>query len=121
MKQYKIHIFCLKREICKLILKKLKADGYFVECTNLAEAEPDFLDNFNKSFDCIILDKDTDEHLREKIRLKFPDLPIICLPSLDSDKIDISGITYISEPLRLSELSDIISKFRSGKELETKQ
>jgi DNA-binding response OmpR family regulator len=118
MKPYEIHIFCQKNEICSLIKKKLNADGYNVECTNVAEADKDFIENFDKQIDCIILDKDINKEFREKVKDKFPGLPIVCLPSLDSDFVANSGITYISEPLKLSELSDTITEIRLKKEIE---
>jgi len=119
MEIFKIHIFCLKKEICTLIKKKLINDGCDVECTNLSEVDDMTVENFNKSVDCIILDKDITDVTRDKIQAKFPDLPIICLPSLDTDVIIKSGITYISEPLKLSELSDIIKEIRLKKEVES--
>ena len=117
---FEIQIFCLKREICALLKKKLRGDGYGVECINLIEAEENFLENFERSIDCIILDRDIDKGVREKIRNKFPKVPMICLPSLDSDITALSDVTYISEPLKLSELSDIITEIRSKKEFEYK-
>ena len=115
---FDIQIFCQKREICALLKKKLRADGYGVDCINLTEVENDFLEKFDKHIDCIILDKDIDKSLREKIRNKFPQIPIICLPSLDSDLTALNDVTYISEPLKLSELSDIITDLRTKKEFE---
>jgi len=120
MTHFTIHIFCQKKEICSLLKKKLSADGYDVDCTNLADPDRDFLDNFNKSIDCIILDKDIDKELREKIRNKFSDIPMICLPALDDDMYALKDVTYISEPLKLSELSDIIKEIRLKKEFEHK-
>jgi hypothetical protein len=66
MKPYEIHIFCQKSEICALIKKKLRADGYIVECTNVVEADKDFLERFDKPIDCIILDKEINKEFREK-------------------------------------------------------
>ena len=118
MNKFKIHIFCLKKEICSLIKKKLGADGNEVECTNISDSEPDFLDNLEKSIDCIILDKDIDSALREKIKNRFAGIPIVCLPSLDDDTSDSKDITYISEPLKISELSETIREIRLKKEVE---
>lgn len=120
MKPYEIHIFCQKSEICALIKKKLSADGYTVECTNVADAGKDCIESFDKPIDCIILDKEINKDFREQVKDKFPGLPIICLPSLDSDVVAKSGFTYISEPLKLSELSDTINEIRLKKEVETK-
>jgi hypothetical protein len=118
MKEFKIHIFCQKREICSLIKKQLRNDGYDVECTNLAETEEGFIDSFNKSIDCVILDKDIDSHIREKIRTKFSGIPMVCLPYLDADTSDNEDVTYISEPLKISELSEIIKAIRLKREVE---
>ena len=119
MKPFIIQIFCQKREICSLLKKKLRADGYYVECINVAEAETDFLDGFNKHIDCIILDKDIDIQMRDMIRSRFAGVPIVCLPSLDAETIDSKDVTYISEPLKMSELSEIINEIRIKKEVET--
>jgi len=118
MNSFIIHIFCLKSEICTLLKKRLRLDGYVVECTNISEAGDNFLDDFNEKIDCVIMDRDVKIEIKKKVVSRFPDLPIICLPSLDSDVIEVNGITYISEPLKLSELSDIISKIRMSRELE---
>jgi hypothetical protein len=121
MESFKIHIFCLKKELCRLIIKKLSSDGCIASCTNLSDSERIFPDNFDYSIDCIILDKDISRSIRDEIQAKFPDLPIICLPSLDSDTGEKSGITYISEPLKLSELSEKIREIRLKKEIESKR
>jgi hypothetical protein len=55
-------------------------------------------------FDCILLDIDIEKDIREKIKSKFQGVPIIYLPSLDSEQVFETDIKYISEPLRLSEL-----------------
>ena len=121
MEPFAIHIFCLKKELCTLLKKKLINDGYEVSCTNLLEAGGGFLENFNLAIDCVIIDKDINNEDREKIQAKFPDLPTICLPSLDTDFTIKSGITYISEPLKLSELSDIVREIRLKKDVESKR
>jgi hypothetical protein len=118
MKKFSIYIFSLKREICSLLKKKLREDGCDVECVNITETGPDFLVNFKKSIDCIILDKDIDSNIREKIRSKFSGIPAICLPSLDADTSDSSDVMYVSEPLKMSELSEIINEIRQKKEIE---
>lgn len=119
MNPFKVHIFCQKFEICSLIKKKLRADGYDVECTNITEAGNNFLDEFQKFADCIILDKDIDILLREKIRDHFEGIPIVCLPSLDTETSAGTDITYVSEPLKMSELSDIIKEIRTKKKIES--
>jgi hypothetical protein len=120
MKPFVIHIFCLKSEICHLLKKKLRLDGYAVSCTNLTEVDDDFLCELSDRIDCIILDRDVNDTDKNKIISRFPDLPKICLPSLDSDVIEVSGITYVPEPLKLSELCDIITEIRNRKEIESK-
>lgn len=103
-KKVKIHAFCYKPNICQLINKTLETQKYEFTCTETKNFfDEKNLDYLNQSFDCIIIDREIEEELKEKIKNKYKGLPMICLPSLDSDIPD-SCIKYISEPLRLSEL-----------------
>jgi hypothetical protein len=104
LRQIKVHIFSLKPYICALIKKTIDSSNYIVTCTNTSLIKEQFLDDFNPEVDCIIIDKDIDNSLKYKIKTKFDGIPIICLPSLDSENPNENGIKYISEPLRLSEL-----------------
>ena len=109
MDQRRIHILCLKPEICSLIKKGLN-ENYRVSCSKGDEINEELISNFEEKIDCLILDKDIDLNLREKIKTKFENIAIICLPSLDSENNNNrSGVKNMSEPLRLSELADYIN------------
>lgn len=105
----RIHILCLKPEICSLIKKGLPDTSYYVTCTRREDINDKFIDNFTEKIDCLILDKDIDSELREKIKKKFENISIVCLPSLDSENNIKSNVKNMSEPLKLSELSNYIN------------
>lgn len=100
---------CLKQEICSLIKKGLPDSLYSVTCTRGEDINDEVINNFNEQIDCLILDKDIDVKLREKIKNKFDGISIVCLPSLDSDNNNKTGVKNMSEPLKLSELSNYIN------------
>ena len=104
LREIKVHIFSLKPSICGLIKKSIGPSNYAVTCTHASELNDQFFEEFNSNVDCIIIDKDIEFKTKEKLKNKFNGIPIICLPSLDSENPDDIGIKYISEPLRLSEL-----------------
>ncbi len=114
MNNYIIHIFSFKREICSLIKKTLDQDKYQISCTRSEEITESFIDNFEKQIDCLVLDKDIDESLKKRIKEKFSNIPIICLPSLGSEFDESNGIKYMSEPFKLSELKKAIDDISSG-------
>jgi DNA-binding response OmpR family regulator len=103
-KKIKVHIFCLKPDICNLIKKFLSQSKYYITCTPAKSVDNEFLGTFKERFDCVILDIDIDNAIKEKVKQRFQKVPIICLPSLEADVAYDSGIKYISEPLKLSEL-----------------
>ena len=109
MERRRIHILCLKPEICSLIKKGLNFSDYSVSCSQGEDINEESILKLNKKIDCLILDKDIDAGLREKIKSKFENIAIICLPSLDSENNNKSGVKNMSEPLRLSELADYIN------------
>ena len=104
LRDIKVHIFSLKPSICGLIKKSIGSSNYSVSCTNASNLNDEFFEEFNSSVDCIIIDKDIENKTKDKLKRKFNGIPIICLPSLDSENPDDTSIKYISEPLRLSEL-----------------
>ena len=109
MNPKRIHILCLKPEICSLIKKVLSGSSYSVTCTGAGDINEKFIKNFKEQIDCLILDKDIEIELREKIKKKFEDISIVCLPSLDAESNNKAGIKNMSEPLKLSELSNYIN------------
>ena len=107
-KKIKIHIFCLKADICSLIKKTFSESKYYITCSPARSVNDEFLSEFRKRFDAIIIDTDMDIRLKDKIKKKFHGIPIICLPSLESELVPESDIKYISEPLKLSELANTL-------------
>jgi hypothetical protein len=114
-KKKKIHIFCLKPPICNLIKKRFASSKYSISCTDPENMRDDLFESLEKNVDCIIIDKDIKPGMKEKIKKYFKDVPIICLPSLDSENFlenDLmgvdEGVTNISEPFRLSELANTL-------------
>ncbi|KXK55515.1 MAG: hypothetical protein UZ05_CHB002000550 [Chlorobi bacterium OLB5] len=104
MNNFNVHILSLKREICSLIRKTLDNEKYVLSCTSGEEINEKFLSGFNNEIHCLILDKGINPELAKKIKDKFSNIPIICLPSLGSDTNVSNGIKYMSEPFKLSEL-----------------
>ena len=42
--------------------------------------------------------------------MKFPDVPVICLPALEADNEFDSEVKCISEPLKMSELKRVVAE-----------
>jgi hypothetical protein len=103
-KKVNIHVFCYKPDICRLIQKTLETAIYEITCTDTEKINLQFLDTFDKLFDCIIIDRGIEENMKDKIKMKYAGLPMICLPSLYGDMPMDNHVKYIHEPLRLSEL-----------------
>ena len=114
-KKIKVHIFCMKPDICMLIKKVFNSSQYEISCTPAVNVNDKYLAGSHISMDCIILDIDIDTELKNKIKKKFTGVPVICLPSLDSEVIKDTDVKYISEPLKLSELRKTLDEiFPSG-------
>jgi hypothetical protein len=116
--KFKVHIFCLKPEICQLIKKTLALSSYDVNCTPASQICDSFFNNFTSIPDCIILDKDMNFELINIIKQHFSNTPFIYLPSLENDLQEENNVKTISEPLRPSELSkaldEIFNKSETG-------
>lgn len=94
----------MKPDICSLIQKVFSSSKYEIICTPAVNVNEKYLSNTHIKMDCIILDIDIDNEIKNKIKKKFTGVPVICLPSLDSELTKDSDVKYISEPLKLSEL-----------------
>jgi hypothetical protein len=107
-----IHIFCVTPEICLMISKYLSHTKHLIQSTHLKNPEADIFLEINYTPDCIILDSQICTELKIKIKEKYPASKIIYLPSLDDkDNFKTEGDELlISEPLKLSELEEIINK-----------
>lgn len=110
----KVHIFCMKPDICSLIKKVFSSTKYEISCTPAANVDEKFLSGSHLIMDCIILDIDINTEIKNKIKMKFSGVPVICLPSLDSENINESDVKYISEPLKLSELRKTLDEIFSA-------
>ncbi len=114
MENFKIQIITAKSEICSLIRKTLDAGRYTVFCTSGEYIDEEFLKAFDTRIDCLILDKGLEDGLNRKIKEKFRNIPIICLPSLGADSQESNGVTNISEPFKLSELKKAVDEVCMG-------
>jgi hypothetical protein len=110
MRTIKIHNFIVKKEMCSLIRKSLAHTNYEISCTLCSDIETDVIDKIDENFDCVIIDKDIEPELKEKIKSKFKNIPRICLPSLDEDASEETDIKYISEPFKISELTKALDE-----------
>lgn len=110
MNNFNVHILSLKPEICSLIRKTLDSDRYILSCTSGEEINEKFLSGFDRKIDCLILDKEINQELTKKIKEKFSEIPIICLPSLGSETNVSNGLKYMSEPFKLSELKKAVEE-----------
>lgn len=110
MNNYNVHILSIKSEICSLIRKTLDSERYNITCTSGENINQSFISGFSNEIDCLILDKDIDAELTKKIKEKFNNIPIICLPSLGAENKESSDVKYMSEPFKLSELKKAIEE-----------
>jgi hypothetical protein len=117
-KMIKVHIFCLKAEICSLIKKMFNMTRYEISCSPVVNVSEDYLKRFHSNMDCIILDMDIDKEIKDMIKLNFKGTPVICLPSLDFEGIKENDVKYISEPLRLSELRKTLDEIFQNTQIE---
>jgi hypothetical protein len=117
-KKIKVHIFCLKAEICSLIKKMFNMTRYEISCSPALKVSDDFLKKFHANMDCIILDMDIDKETKDMIKQNFGRIPVICLPSLDFEGIKDNDVKYISEPLRLSELRKTLDEIFQNSQIE---
>jgi len=112
-KKIKVHIFCMKPDICLLIKKVFSSTQYEISCIPAVNVNDKYLAGSHIIMDCIILDIDIDTEIKNKIKKKFTGIPVICLPSLDSEIIKDTDVKYISEPLKLSELRKTLDEIFS--------
>ncbi len=117
----RIHIFCGATNLCKLIKKSFLNEYFIFNCTEVKEKQENGItESINYRPDCIIVDKDIESILRDKIVKRFSNSKIILLPALNEvEYISNSKNVYqISEPFKLSELKEILSKLYQLKQSE---
>jgi hypothetical protein len=120
-KDFNVHIFSLTPILCNLIMKSISHDKFIFNCTYIPEntninRDKSLLDNLNISPDCIILDKDLDKTIKEEIIKRFRESEFICLPSLNENGGALSkSVQQMSEPLKISELGDVLNEIYTKK------
>lgn len=113
--------FCLTSEMCKLISKVIKKfdfvyQGILVSETLTGKVEDEILNKISFIPDIVILDKDVEKDLKEKIVKKFSGSSIICLPSLsENNEVSTDKVKQISEPFKLREFEEVILKLSNNK------
>ena len=115
-KDFYIHVFCLAPLICELINKSYYNSNFIFDCTNIEEIENNELETLDISPDCIVIDKGINKEIQDKIKIKFTNLDIVYLPSLHESGSEISNdCKQISEPLKLSELGNVLEEIYNKK------
>jgi hypothetical protein len=107
--------------MCKLISKVIKKfdfvyQGILVSETLTGKVEDEILNKISFIPDIVILDKDVEKDLKEKIVKKFSGSSIICLPSLsENNEVSTDKVKQISEPFKLREFEEVILKLSNNK------
>lgn len=104
-----IHIICKKAEIAELIEKTLRKSGYGVSSTSGDNLSVESVGNIGAEVDCLVLDKNIEVEIKNAAVEKFKDAKVICLPSLEPESSISGEAEYMSEPLKLSELTQFIN------------
>jgi len=117
---FKIHIFCGTSYLCKLIRKSFIKEPYTFDCTEVREELNVSNGKLNYIPDCIIFDKDIDGDFKEEIINKHSESKIILLPSLNEIESvsNFKNVFQISEPFKLSELSEVLKEIYHKKQIE---
>ena len=116
MEQLRIHIICQKPEICSLIKKSFKSEDFNITCTEDENSfESQYLET-NDKIDCLILDRGLSKGVSDKVKERLKNVSLIFLPSLEPEENDfLQGGENISEPLKLSELSEKVQNILNQK------
>lgn len=118
-KKFYVHIFCMTSLICELINKSFQNSHFKFVCTNMDNLRIKELEKLKVSPDCIVIDKGINKEIQYKIKIKFTNIDIVYLPSLHESDSEISnGCKQISEPLKLSELGNVLEEIYNKKKDE---
>jgi hypothetical protein len=109
-KKFKVEVFCERTDLSDLIKKAFYGNDYQLHFNDAAFLSKRALKSLNPECDIIIADNSIETELHEVIKNKFPGVPVICLPALESDSGFDSGVKYISEPFKLSELKKVVAE-----------
>jgi hypothetical protein len=118
--EFRIHIYCGTSYLCKLIRKTFVKEPYSFNCTEVKEKLNNLSGKLDYTPDCIIFDKDIDGDFKEEIINKHSDSNIILLPSLNEIESvsSYNNVFQISEPFKLSELSEVLKEIYHKKQIE---
>lgn len=119
--EFKVHIFCGTTNLCKLMSKLCIKDDFSFCCTEIKDKDiSNIFDGINYSPDCIIIDKDLNEELKDVVINKFSYNKIVLLPSLNENeqKKYSKKVVQISEPFKLSELEEVLKEIYHSKQSE---
>jgi hypothetical protein len=119
--EFKVHIFCGTTNLCRLMSKLCTKDSFSFCYSEIKDINSgNIFDDINYKPDCIIIDKDIDEELKEKVIKKFSLTKIVLLPSLNEvEQKKYSGyVSQISEPFKLSELEEVLKEIYHSKQSE---
>ena len=103
---HRIHIICAKPEIGSLIKKALASYDYIISCNSGDTIDENSISRFQESVDCLIMDKNVNPEVKKKATEFFKKIPVIYLPALVYMENSPDDFKNISEPLKLSELSE---------------
>jgi len=107
-KKFKVDVFCEKPDLGDLIKKAFTKDEYELHLYISKKLDFEGLALLDPFCDLIIADKSVEKELHEVIKVRFPKVPVICLPGLESGSDVEENVKYISEPLKLSELKKAV-------------
>lgn len=119
--EFKIHIFCGTTNLCKLMSKLCIKDSFSYCCTETKDMNiSNMFEKVNYSPDCIIIDKDISDELKDEVIKKYSKTEIILLPSLNEveQKNYSKKVTQISEPFKFSELEEVLKEIYHSKQSE---
>ena len=119
--EFKVHIFCGTTNLCKLMSKLCTKDAFSFCCSEIKEKNyRNLFNELNYKPDCIIIDKDINEELKEEVINKFSFTIIVLLPSLNEieQKKYSKYVSQISEPFKLSELEKVLKEIYHSKQSE---
>ena len=118
--EFRIHIFCGTSNLCRLLSKSFGKKPYLFECSEVKDKSTGNLTKLDYKPDCIIFDKDIELDLKDEIINKYNKSKIILLPSLNVSEqiINTKNVFQISEPFKLSELSELLKEIYHSKQIE---
>ena len=117
---FRIHIFCGTSNLCRLLSKSFGKEPYLFECTEVKDESEGKKTKLEYEPDCIIFDKDIELDLKDEIINKYDKSKIILLPSLNVSEqmTNARNVFQISEPFKLSELSELLKEIYHSKQIE---